>query len=176
VALGGCSDGRIAGRRVGSCPFGPSGRAPIGFWQFRERADKRQHGGKGAPHPLGDERALVQAAFPGGVLVRDHRAGQPELGVGQEHQPGPAIGLLWVAHARGRPGGGSACRSGRGVPGRSAGHRPARAGPHRGRFPPAPATTARVASACACGEATDPPRRAPACPGQSAWGRVPLVA
>ncbi len=103
-ALGGRFDGGIARRGAGARPCGPAGRPAAGFWRFRGRAQEWQGGAKGAPHPIGRERARVQAAFPGEALVRDDGARQPEVGVGQEHQPGPAIGLLRVAHPRRRPG------------------------------------------------------------------------
>ena len=92
-------DGGIARRGAGARPFGSPGRASAGFRRFRERADAWQHGAKGAPHPIGRERARVQAAFPREALVRDDGARQPELGVGQEHQPGPAVGLFRGARA-----------------------------------------------------------------------------
>lgn len=42
--------------------------------------------------------------FPREALVRDNGARQPELGVGQQHQPSPAVRLLRVTHARSCPG------------------------------------------------------------------------
>jgi len=103
-ASGGRFEGGIARRGAGARPLGPSRRAAAGFWRRRGRADEWQDGAQGAPHPVGREWARVQAAFPRQAPVRDDGAGQPKLSVGQEHQPGPAVGLLRVADARRRPG------------------------------------------------------------------------
>jgi hypothetical protein len=43
------------------------------------------------------------STLPREVHVLDGSPRQAELGVGQSHQPGPAIGLRWSPHAWGRP-------------------------------------------------------------------------
>jgi hypothetical protein len=58
---------------------------------------------KRATHPDGCQKLRWERAFPGETLVSDERARSAQLGIGEYHQPGPAVGLLRVAHARQHP-------------------------------------------------------------------------
>jgi len=94
---------RVTGRRVRQTAFGASGRAATGFWRVCGRAHDEQYGGKGPPDAIGGEQTLLPGTFPGQAPVLDTDGSHPELGVGSEHQPRPAVGLLGMAHPGERP-------------------------------------------------------------------------
>src|SRR4051794_13568602 len=102
---GGFLDGRAAWSWAGT----PSERAPrrpsAGFWRVGGRVEGDQELRKRLADAGGCEGATVWplGALPGETPILDSAAGQAELGVGEQHQPGPAISLLGVADARGGP-------------------------------------------------------------------------
>ena len=49
------------------------------------------------------EQAWVSVSFPGQAKIVDGAAGEAELGVGGDDEPGPAIGLYGCAHGGGGP-------------------------------------------------------------------------
>src|SRR3954463_11991626 len=94
-------DGRVAWCRPGSAAEGASRRPAAGFWWVGGRVEGDQELRKRLAHAGGCEGATGRTlgALPGEMPVLDGAAGQAELGVGQQDQPGPAIGLLGVADA-----------------------------------------------------------------------------
>jgi len=103
---GGLFDRGVAGAWPGAAAFGASGAGSAGFWWTGWGA---QCGG-GAPKPSSDagggEPAGFEPAFPGQSLVFDQAAGQAQLGVGGEDDPGPEVGLFggaqtWCGPAQG---------------------------------------------------------------------------
>ena len=102
---GGFLDGRAAWRRAGTASERAPRRAAAGFWRVRGRVEGDEELRKRLAHPGGGQGTALGALgpFPGQTSILDGAAGQAELGVGQQHQPGPAIGLLGVADARRGP-------------------------------------------------------------------------
>src|SRR3954463_8342174 len=98
-------DGRVAWCRPGSAAEGASRRPAAGFWRVGGRVEGDQELRKRLADAGGCEGATVWplGALPGETPILDSAAGQAELGVGEQHQPGPAISLLGVADARGGP-------------------------------------------------------------------------
>ena len=89
----------------GAATFRPSGRASAGFGRLGECPERDQKLRKGLAHPAGCQRPAVGALrpLPAQVDVGNGPAGQAQLGVGEQDQPGPAVGLLGVADPRGGP-------------------------------------------------------------------------
>jgi hypothetical protein len=91
------------GRSREAAPRAPW-RPPAGFRRPpRRRAQKGRKRGETAQSPRRCERARLQRPLPWQAPVGDDGFRETELGVGRDHQPGPPIGLLWVAHPRRRP-------------------------------------------------------------------------
>ena len=98
----------MAGWRAAGPERRPSGRPgdrPQGFGASAGVSRVTKELRKRLTRPGGREGATVGTLgpLPGEALLVDGAAGQTELGVRQQHQPGPAIGLLSVAHARSGP-------------------------------------------------------------------------
>src|SRR3954468_15856919 len=98
---GGLFDGRMAWSRAGPTSERAPRRPSAGFWRVGGRVEGHQKLRKRLTHAGGCESATGRTlgALPGEMPVLDGEAGQTELGVGQQDQPGPAIGLLGVADA-----------------------------------------------------------------------------
>src|SRR5215217_3143901 len=92
-------DGRVAWSRAGSTAERAARRPAAGFWRVGGRVEGGQELRKRLADAGGREGAAVGALgpFPGQADVRDGAAGEAELGVGEQDQPGPAVGLLGVA-------------------------------------------------------------------------------
>ncbi len=71
-------------------------------WTGR-RADGGAKSTKPPADPRRGESGGVTRAFPGQAVVGNETAGQPQLGVGRDDEPGPAVGLLGCAQRRGGP-------------------------------------------------------------------------
>src|SRR3954453_13012431 len=82
-----------------------AGRAAAGFWHVRGRAECDQELGKRLAHAAWGEHAAggTLRALPGQMHVLDGAAGETQLGVGQEHEPGPTVRLLGLTHPRRGP-------------------------------------------------------------------------
>src|SRR5688572_1435735 len=98
---GGLLDGRVAWCWPGPASEGAARRPSAGFWRVGRRAEGDQELRKRLAHAGGCESTTgwTLGALPGEMPILDGEAGQAELGVGQQDQPGPAIGLLGVADA-----------------------------------------------------------------------------
>ena len=102
---GGLLDSRVSSCWAGTTPERAPRRPSVGFWRVGGRVEGCQKLRKRLAHAGGRERASVGTlgALPGQAPVVDGAAGQAELGVRQQHQPGPAVRLLGVTDARGGP-------------------------------------------------------------------------
>jgi hypothetical protein len=102
---GGLFESRATRRRAGSDAFGASWGTAAGFWRSRGCIERAQELRKGLTDTgWREHRAIgVLGPLPGQVHVLDGPSCQAELGVGQHHQPGPAIGLLRGPHPRRGP-------------------------------------------------------------------------
>ena len=100
---GGLLDGRVARRRRRATPFGPARGAAAGFWRSRDGGQPPRQRCKTPVHARGREPGRRERALPRQPMVGHGAAGEAQLGVGREHQPGPAVGLLGQAHPRGDP-------------------------------------------------------------------------
>jgi hypothetical protein len=91
--------GRIPRRGPGPGPQRAAGRAAAGVWRVRRRAAGDQPLRQGRADAGRGERAAGGAlgVLPGPVPGGNRPAGAAQLRVGQQHQPGPAIGRLGVA-------------------------------------------------------------------------------
>src|SRR5215213_14146 len=99
------SDGLLV-NWVPRCGPGPgpqraAGRAAAGFWRvgggskgYQELRKRLADAGRGE-RPAGG----ALEPLPGEGHVVNRPTGEAQLRVGQQHQPGPAVGLLRVAHA-----------------------------------------------------------------------------
>ncbi len=81
----------------------PRGGVTAGLWWLRGGAQQRAEVTKLTTDAARGEALLAQGALPGQALVCDEGLSQPQLGVGQHDECGPAVGLCWVAHPRGSP-------------------------------------------------------------------------
>src|SRR4249919_3129702 len=102
---GGFLDGRVAWGWARTTSERAPRRAAAGFWRVGGRVEGDQKLGKRLAHTSGRELAAGRTlrSLPGEALIVDGETGQPELGVGEQDEPGPAIRLLGVANARGGP-------------------------------------------------------------------------
>src|SRR3954447_13200914 len=93
---GGLFDGRIAWSRAGPTSERAPRRPTAGFWRDGGRVEGNQKLRKRLTHAGGRESTTgrTRGALPGEMPVLDGRAGQTELGVRRQDQPGPAVGLL----------------------------------------------------------------------------------
>src|SRR5438105_15696505 len=84
-----------------SCPWRTTGRAAAGFWRARGGTEGYQQLRKRLADAGRGERTAGGALgpLPGQMHLVDGPTGEAQLRVGQQHQPGPAVRLLWVAHA-----------------------------------------------------------------------------
>ena len=116
-------------------PLGRPGERPQGFGALAGVPTDGRSCGNGSPHAGRRQPAAVGAAAAprAGAGRATAPAGQAQLGVGQQHQPGPAVGLLRVADARRRPAERLLAEAAGCAPGRSGGRRPATARPGRAR-------------------------------------------
>ena len=98
-------DDRVAWSGAGSTAGRAARRPAAGFWRVGGRVEGSQELRKRLADARGREGAAVGplGALPGETAIVDDAAGQPELGIRQQHQPGPAIRRLGVADARGGP-------------------------------------------------------------------------
>src|SRR6187402_334359 len=98
---GGLFDGREAWCWAGPASERAPRRPSAGFWRVGGRVEGDQELRKPLAHAGGCEGTTGRTlgALPGEAPVLNGEAGQAELGVGQQDQPGPAIGLLGVADA-----------------------------------------------------------------------------
>jgi len=101
--LGRLLDRRVADRRPGRPALGSAGGASGGFWCGGRRAERAQQLRKPAVHPIGRESRLGSGPLPRQSGVGGDRAGQAQLGVGDQHQPGPPVGLGGMAGPWGGP-------------------------------------------------------------------------
>ena len=136
--VGGLLGRRMAHRESRAAALGPAWRAPRGFRRSSRRAERAQQPRKPAPYPMGRQSRLGSGSLPRQPLVCHDLAGQAQLGIAGQHQPGPPVGLLRVAGPRGGPG-------------RTGGRTPARHGPDPAASPPGRPTTATAPWAAACG-------------------------
>ena len=92
---------RIAWRGPRPSPRRAARRAATGFWRVGGGPEGDQELRKGLANAGGGERTADGAlrALPGQGHVVNRPAGEAELRIGQQHQPGPAVRLLRVAHA-----------------------------------------------------------------------------
>lgn len=94
---------RVARGVSGTAPFGSTGRPPTGFWHSRWCACEQEELRKSAVDAVGRELSSGEAALPGKTSVSDLQTGEAQLRIGEEDQPGPAIGLFGMAHTRTGP-------------------------------------------------------------------------
>ena len=78
--------------------FGPTWRAAAGFWSGCRRAEGDQQQRKRPTDPTWREAAWRLGRLPGQPKILDDGPGKAEMGVSQQHQPGPAVRLLGVPH------------------------------------------------------------------------------
>jgi hypothetical protein len=69
----------------------------VGFRWTGWRTDGGAKSTKPPSDPRRGEPGGVAGAFPRQAVVGDETAGKPQLGVGRDDEPGPAVGLLWGA-------------------------------------------------------------------------------
>jgi hypothetical protein len=106
TSLRGCVAGFLtAGQRVAGprrLPVGRPGERPAGFGAAA--GEPSAHSSRGNPRRTTPVTAAVgSGSLPRQPLVAGELAGQAELGVGGQHQPGPAVGLFGMARPRRRP-------------------------------------------------------------------------
>ena len=94
---------RVARSRTGAAALGASRRAAAGFLQVGGTAEGGQEYGKGLTDPAGREAVGWPRPLPRQPAVVDDPTREAELGVGDDHQPGPAVGLLGVTDPGRRP-------------------------------------------------------------------------
>src|SRR5450755_185599 len=80
-----------------------SGAWPAGFRRGCGSADCVADATESPPDPRGGHRAGVGGPLPGQPQVRGERAGEPQLGVAGNDQPGPPVRGGGVAQQRGVP-------------------------------------------------------------------------
>ena len=97
----------IAGYRMAGpqrLPLGRPGERPAGFGASAgEPSRTRSRGTHGRPALVTAAVGVGAVPFPRQPLVAGDGAGQAQLGVGGQHQPGPAVGLFGMTRPRGRP-------------------------------------------------------------------------
>jgi hypothetical protein len=81
----------------------PPGSGFAGFWRAGGAGGHRADAAKSPADSGGGEPAGRGGAFPGAAQVGGERAGEPELGVAGDHDPGPAVGGVRVADFGGGP-------------------------------------------------------------------------
>ena len=81
----------------------PSGAGLAGFRRAGRAGGRRAEVPESPADPRGGEPGGRGRAFPGAAQVGGERAGQPELGVAGDDQPGPAVGGMRVADLGGGP-------------------------------------------------------------------------
>jgi hypothetical protein len=70
-----------------------------GLWWLRGGAEQQAELTKLASNATGGQALLRQGALPRQAVVRNEGVRQAQLGVREEDQHGPAVGLLRVAYA-----------------------------------------------------------------------------
>src|SRR3954462_1182101 len=96
---GGFLAGRIPRCRPRAGPQRTARRAATGLWRVRGRAERYQELRKRLAAAARGERAAGGALgpLPGQVHLVDSAPGEAQLRVGQQHEPGPAVGLRGMA-------------------------------------------------------------------------------
>src|SRR5215207_383506 len=94
---------RVADSGAGGPALGPAWGAPRGFRRGGRRPQHAQQARKPPADPVGRQLPGRAGPLPRQPLIGDELAGQAQLGVGGDHQPGPPLRLLGVAHPRGGP-------------------------------------------------------------------------
>src|SRR5215218_3737357 len=102
-----CSGGRFEHRVTLGQPrtaaLRASGRPPAGFRGLRRGTHYRQERRETSQDARWGQPPRPLQTLPGQSHVGDDGTRQPQLGVGGQYQPGPTVGLLWVAHPRRGP-------------------------------------------------------------------------
>jgi hypothetical protein len=93
----------MAGGWAAAAAAGSARGAPAGFRRIGCRAEPCQKLRKPAADPTRSQPAGRAGPLPRQPSVTGHPAGQAQLGVGGQHQPGPAVGLLGMPGPRGGP-------------------------------------------------------------------------
>src|SRR5215204_1378071 len=101
--LGGLLERREADSGAGGPALGPAWGAPGGFRRGGRRPKHAQQARKKPADTVGRQLPGRAGPLPRQPLIGDELAGQSQLGVGGDHQPGPPLRLLGVAHPRGGP-------------------------------------------------------------------------
>jgi hypothetical protein len=83
--------------------WGPSGAGLAGFWCTGQAGQGRADVPESAADPGGGEPSRRGRAFPGQAQVVGEGAGEAELGVAGDDQPGPPVGGAGVADLGGGP-------------------------------------------------------------------------
>lgn len=92
-------DGGVAHRASRALAFGTAGRASAGFWRGCQDGEAYQEGRKRTLDPLRGEFAGRLGTLPGKWSVADEGTREAQLRVGEQDQPGPAVGLFRIADA-----------------------------------------------------------------------------
>jgi hypothetical protein len=100
---GGFLDRRVSGSWWSLCAFGAARSGGVGFRCTGWGAEGGAKSAKPSADAAGGELAGLAGPFPGQALVVDVVAGQAQLGVGGDDEPGPTVGLLGGAQRRGCP-------------------------------------------------------------------------
>jgi hypothetical protein len=91
---GGLFDGWVASSSLGAGAFGASGTGCLRFWWTGWGAQCWLKSAKSPSDAGGGEPAGFALSFPGQAQVVDEAAGQAQLGVGGDDEPGPPVGLF----------------------------------------------------------------------------------
>src|SRR5215211_8819571 len=94
---------RVTLRPAREAPFGPTRRPPAGFRSLRRGAHRRQERRETPKRPAWRQPPVSLRALPRQAAVLRARAGQPQLGVGSDDEPGPPIRLFGVPDPRRGP-------------------------------------------------------------------------
>jgi hypothetical protein len=87
--LGRLLERRMTDRRTGGVALGPAGGASGRSRCRGRRAERAQQPWKPATHPIGRQSRLGSGPLPRQPLIGGGLAGQAQLGVAGQHQPGP---------------------------------------------------------------------------------------
>jgi len=77
-----------------------SGSGSTGFRCTGRNRHRRAGARKPSTNPCRRQSCWWDRPFPGAAEVLGQRTGEPELGVGHQHDPGPAVGRLGTAEPR----------------------------------------------------------------------------